>query len=189
MTERDRPQVVLPTSSDFDRLLEVLSQLSARRGLVDREVVPRVAELKACVVAIEELAHGSPSDAAARERAATAIDQLIDTVQKLQAMCERIARRAGTELRILRDVDVTRWTTALRHFAQLLRESMPAEIDEGALTRVLDQVRAITGVVDPLTDPWADPSTARQLKADITADVNKSLDDIFGDFSDLDTLT
>jgi hypothetical protein len=190
MTERDR-RVVLPASTDFDQLLDVLTRLTAARpGAVDADVVPRVAELKACLAAIEDLGRATLSDRAARERAATELDKLIATMRKVEAMCHRIARRTGTsDAAAFRGVEFTRWVTGLEHFAQLLRgDELPAKIDEAELARVLDQVRAITGVVDPSTDPWADERTARELKAGIEADVKESLDGLFGDFSELKKL-
>lgn len=183
MSDPKPPRIVLPSSQDIDLLIDALARASAaNRGLMGEQAIAHVEELKARVVAVEDLARSRVDDAEARRRAAEEIDKLIDTLGRVQNTSGRALQHANPQIKAaFRGVDLGRMAAGLRYIADWLREPTPEA--EAEIMHTVEQLRAITGAVDPMMDPWADDKTAKQLRDDIDADVKKSLDDIFGDLN------
>jgi hypothetical protein len=176
--------LVLPTGQDLELLVDALVRVSAvRSGLSGEAAITHIEELKARLVAVDELGTHRLDDSMARRQAADEVDKLVATLGQIQKTTGRALQRASPQVKAaLRGVDLGRMGEALRFVAHWLRE--PTAEREAEIALVVEQLRLITGAVDPMTDPWADEKTARELEEGIDADVSKSLDDIFGDLKE-----
>jgi hypothetical protein len=156
---------------DLDQLIDMLGQLSAsERGLSRSDARAHMAELKGQVETIKRIVEQRVDDEPARRQAADEVDKLIDTVALIE---KGAARKATPQLEAaFRDVDVGKISSGLRIFAQWLRAPTPEST--AAIERLVEMLRATT------PPGWEDQAAAKQLEAEIDANVQRSLDDIFG---------
>jgi hypothetical protein len=185
MADSARPRWVPPTSQDLELLIDSLARVAAaKRGLMGEQAIDYVEALKDRVAAVEGMARQRFEDAEARRRAAAELDKVIDLLGEIQSATGKALKQASPQIRAaVRGLDIHRMAEALRFVAEWLRDPTPER--EADVMHLVERLKIITGAVDPATDPWADEATARELRANIESDVNKSLDDIFGDLSKL----
>jgi hypothetical protein len=159
----------------LDALVEALGRMQVNESAIrGDEARAFIEDMKARVRAVAEAARAKRSEAERRKDSARAIDQLVDSIAKIENATGRAMAAARPQLKAaFRNVDLAGIANALRLLSAWLED--PTDDRRAAVEQLIANIRATTG--GALT--WEEARNEKQLEADIERDVRTSLDEIF----------
>ena len=164
-----------PPEQNLDELMEALATVSAKlQGKQGGEIDAHVRHVKDSVKQLVQTVQLQEQDAAARKQAAAQVEELLDAVTKLQNPAgQAVAGSREPIAQAFRGVDLARMADGMRVFAEWLAH--PNTQNKAQAEQLIAQLQHVMG---PMVghDPEREEA---ERKAQIKADVQKSLDEIF----------
>ena len=160
---------------NLDELMEALATVSAKlQGKQGKELDTHVRHVKDSVKQLVQTVKLQEQDAIMRQQAAAQIEQLLDAVTKLQNPAgQAVAGARDPIAQTFRGVDLAKMADGMRVFAEWLAH--PNNQNKAQAEQLVAQLQHTMG---PMVgyDPEREDAERR---AQIKADVQKSLDEIF----------
>jgi hypothetical protein len=163
--------------AQLELMIQALANVSAIEQVMSHEQArAHVDELRRRIQGVVAKARLANSEAEHRKQVAAEIDKLVDTVAHIQNDVGRAVAGSSDRLKAAtRAKTLDGMAQALRLISDWLGN--PTAQNQLAVEQLIANLRALTGA-----DPFLDDARAEaKLKADIEADVKKSIDEIFGD--------